>query len=60
MFRVLLSVRWFRQLSKILGYVSGRIQPVFIHILPVDIVKIEGSHYDSKGGRIIYRLHKRI
>nr|YP_010395367.1 translation initiation factor 1 [Dictamnus dasycarpus]UCS09621.1 translation initiation factor 1 [Dictamnus dasycarpus]UQJ72895.1 translation initiation factor 1 [Dictamnus dasycarpus] len=43
-----------------LGYVSGRIRPIFIPILPVDRVKIEGSPYDSNGGRIVYRLHKRI
>nr|QYJ09024.1 translation initiation factor 1 [Phellodendron chinense] len=35
------SVRRFRQRSKILGYVSGRIRPLFIHILPVDIVKLK-------------------
>nr|BDY10280.1 translational initiation factor 1 [Lysimachia grammica] len=40
----------------ILGYISVKIRRSFIRILPVDRVKIEVSHYDSSGGRIIYRL----
>nr|YP_009121249.1 translational initiation factor 1 [Epipogium roseum]AII40859.1 translational initiation factor 1 [Epipogium roseum] len=53
MFRVLLVNQ-----DIILCYISGKIRNSFIHILLGDIVKIEMSCYDSKKGRIIYRLHK--
>jgi len=41
--------------NMILGYVSGRIRHSFIRILPGDKIKMEVSHFDSSGGRIIYR-----
>nr|AII78968.1 translational initiation factor 1 [Epipogium roseum] len=52
-FRVLLSNH-----DIILCYISGKIRKSFIRILQGDIVKIEMSCYDSKKGRIIYRLNK--
>uniref|UniRef100_UPI0030FE3135 translation initiation factor 1 n=1 Tax=Primula sugongii TaxID=3043455 RepID=UPI0030FE3135 len=37
-----------------IGYISGKIRRSFIRKLPGDRVKV--SHYDSTGGRIIYRF----
>uniref|UniRef100_UPI0031F46B3F translational initiation factor 1 n=1 Tax=Rhamnus erythroxylum TaxID=2768815 RepID=UPI0031F46B3F len=44
----------------ILGYVLGTIKcTFFIRIRPENRVKMEASHYDSTGGRIIYRLRNK-
>nr|AIS35821.1 translational initiation factor 1 [Epipogium roseum] len=56
MFRVLLCNR---DRDIIFCYISGKIRKRFIRILLGDIVKIELNCYDSKKGRIIYRLQKK-
>nr|YP_010623604.1 translational initiation factor 1 [Uvaria dulcis]YP_010623649.1 translational initiation factor 1 [Uvaria dulcis]WBF97662.1 translational initiation factor 1 [Uvaria dulcis]WBF97707.1 translational initiation factor 1 [Uvaria dulcis] len=43
----------------IIGYISGKIRRSFIRILPGDRVLVEVSPYDSKRGRITYRLPKK-
>nr|YP_009975814.1 translational initiation factor 1 [Annona muricata]YP_009975859.1 translational initiation factor 1 [Annona muricata]YP_010488323.1 translational initiation factor 1 [Annona montana]YP_010488368.1 translational initiation factor 1 [Annona montana]QNK05230.1 translational initiation factor 1 [Annona muricata]QNK05276.1 translational initiation factor 1 [Annona muricata]QNS22590.1 translational initiation factor 1 [Annona montana]QNS22635.1 translational initiation factor 1 [Annona montana] len=43
----------------IIGYISGKIRRGFIRILPGDRVRVEVSPYDSKRGRITYRLPKK-
>nr|YP_010624059.1 translational initiation factor 1 [Goniothalamus tamirensis]YP_010624104.1 translational initiation factor 1 [Goniothalamus tamirensis]WBF98345.1 translational initiation factor 1 [Goniothalamus tamirensis]WBF98390.1 translational initiation factor 1 [Goniothalamus tamirensis] len=43
----------------IIGYISGKIRRSFIRILPGDRVIVEVSPYDSKRGRITYRLPKK-
>ena len=41
---------------EVLAYVSGKIRPNFIRVLPGDKVLVELSPYDLARGRITYRF----
>ena len=40
---------------EVLGYISGKMRPHYIRILPEDRVVVELSPYDLEKGRIVYR-----
>lgn len=51
MFRVELENK-----HQVLAHISGKMRKHFIRILPGDRVLVELSPYDTKRGRIVYRL----